>query len=49
MVETLRWFEDEDALEVAQRWQDDLNELRRSLPKPQARKTPLRRKRRLGK
>lgn len=36
MVETMRWFEDQDAVAVARRWQEDLNELRKSLPQPQA-------------
>ena len=33
MVESLRWFEEEDAEELMCRWQEDLNNLRSSLPR----------------
>ena len=48
MVETLRWFEEADARELAVEWQKDLNNLRTSssspAPKP---KTRGRRKKRM--
>jgi hypothetical protein len=44
MVETLRWFEETDAKELASRWQEDLNALRKSAPKqPSPKRRLLRR------